>query len=102
MVVTAESPLREDHSEELICSMKLTCPDRSSCAAVVSCGTTRNTTLLKCVPVQPPQYFGNALRTTSNSWFLFQVCAVYGPVPASCPAFSQWVRAWPPPAACVS
>ena len=30
----------------LICSTKSTCPDRSSWAAVVSWGTTRNTTFL--------------------------------------------------------
>ena len=40
------SPCSDFQSEGLICSTKLTCPDRSSCAAVVSCGTTRNTTFL--------------------------------------------------------
>ena len=57
-----ESPLNEDHSDGLICSMKLTCPERSSCAAVLSCGTTRNTTLVKCEPDQPPQYLPNLVR----------------------------------------
>ena len=38
---------------------------------------------------------------TSNSWPLFQVCSVYGPVPASCGVFSHLVRL-PLPAAWVS
>src|SRR6266571_364459 len=98
-VLMAESFLSEDHSEGLICSTKLTCPERSSWAAVVSWGTTRNTTLPKCEPDQPPQYLPNLARMTSNSCPLFQVCTVYGPVPASCPAFSQEVSLLPPPPA---
>ena len=61
-VVMPESPLNEDHSDGPICSMKVTCPARSSCAAVVSCGTTRNTTLVKCEPDQPPQYLPDCFR----------------------------------------
>ena len=61
-VVMPESPLNDDQSDELICSMKVTCPERSSCAAVVSWGTTRNTTLVKCEPDQPPQYLPNCFR----------------------------------------
>src|SRR6516164_3804289 len=68
-----ESLLNDDQSDGAICSMNVTCPVRSSCAAVVSWGTTRNTTLVKCGPDQPRQYLGNSLRMTSNSWFLFQV-----------------------------
>src|SRR5438128_843740 len=95
------APRSDSHSAGAICSTKLTCPDRSSCTAVVSCGTTRNTTLVKCEPVQPPQYPGNWASVTSNSWPLFQVCTVYGPVPASCGVLSHLARL-PLPAALVS
>src|SRR5262249_10332896 len=98
----AESPLNDDHAEELICSMKLTWPARSSCAAVVSSGTTRNTTVLKCEPVQPPPSWGTLLRVPPHSGPLAHFCSVCGPVPASCRASSQPVSALPPPPACVS
>src|SRR5215467_7117349 len=93
--VMRESPLNDDQSAGLICSMKVTWPERSSWAAVESCGTPRNTTLVKCEPDQPPQYFPYCLRMTSISWPLSQVSAVYGPVPVSCPAFSQSASFWP-------
>ena len=48
-------PWNDFHTDGLTCSTKLTCPDRSSWAAVESCVTTRNTTFLKCGPLQPPQ-----------------------------------------------
>ena len=44
--LTPGVPFSDFHSEGFICSTKLTCPLRSSCAAVVSDGTTRNTTFL--------------------------------------------------------
>src|ERR1700755_673492 len=86
-------PWNDFHSDGLICSTNETCPARSSWAAVVSCDTTPNTTFLKCGPDQPPQYPGKALRTTSNSWPLFQVCSSYGPVPASCGVLNHLVSA---------
>ena len=39
-------PWNDFHSDGLICSTNETCPDRSSCADVVSWVTTRNTTFL--------------------------------------------------------
>ncbi len=41
-----DAPRSDFHNVGLICSTKLTCPLRSNWAAVVACGTTRNTTFL--------------------------------------------------------
>src|SRR5215472_13898687 len=74
--LTPGAPRSDFHSEGFICSTKLTCPVRSNCADVVSCGTTRNTTFLKCAPLHPPQYRGKAFWMTSNSWPLLQAATV--------------------------